>query len=66
MGIKHLKSPTRLLDRNYVNKGGLNLSKKGLRTSVGQRAAVLRAFKVGGQKKFCRSPRFEPALPALG
>ena len=55
--MKYVKSVARLLDRNCVNKGGLDLSKEVLWVSVGQRAAELRAVKVGGQKKFCRSAR---------
>ena len=51
MEIKCVKSATRLLDRIWVNKGGLDLSKEVLWVSVGQRAAVLQAVKVGGQKK---------------
>ena len=66
MEIKCIKSAARLLNRNCVNKGGLDLSKEVLWVSVDQRAAVLLAVKVGGQKKFCRSPRFLPGLPAQG
>ena len=66
MEIKCVKSATRLLDRIWVNKGGLDLSKEVLWVSVGQRAADLRALKVGGQKKFYRLARFEPASPAMG
>ena len=66
MEIKCIKSAARLLDKDCINKGGLDLSKEVLLASVGQRAAVLQAVKVGGQKKFCRSPRFEPGLPAQG
>ena len=51
MEIKCVKSATRLLDRIWVNKGGLDLSKEVLWGSVDQRAAVLQAVKVGGQKK---------------
>ena len=51
MGIEYLKSPARLLNRDQVNKGGLDLSKEVLWVSVGQRAADLRAVKVGGWKK---------------
>ena len=36
---------------NYVNKGGLDLSKEVLWVSVGQRVAELRAVKVGGLQK---------------
>ena len=57
MGIEDLKSPTRLLNRDYVNKGGLDLSKEVLQVSVGQKAADLRAVKVGGQKKFYQKSR---------
>ena len=39
------------MDIDCVNKWGLDLSKEGLWVSVGQRAAVLQAVKVGGQKK---------------
>ena len=49
--IKYNKIDFRLLDRNWVNKGGLDLSKEVLWVSVDQRAAVLQAVKVGGQKK---------------
>ena len=49
--MKYSKSATRLLNRNCVNKGGLDLSKEVLWVSVGQRAAELWAVKVGGQKK---------------
>ena len=66
MEIKCIKSAARLLDKDCVNKGGLDLSKDVLWVSVDQRAAVLKAFKVGGKKKFCRSPRFEPGLPVQG
>ena len=51
MEIEYVKSASRLLNRIYVNKGGLDLSKEVLWVSVGQRAAELRAVKVGGQKK---------------
>ena len=51
MEIKYIKSAARVLNRNCVNKGGLDLSKNVLWVSVGQGAADLRAVKVGGQKK---------------
>ena len=51
MEIKYIKSAARLLDIDSVNKRGLDLSKELLWVSVGQRAAVLRAVKVGGQKE---------------
>ena len=51
MEMKYIKSASRLLDRAWVNKGGLDLSKEVLLVSVGQRAAELSVIKVGGQKK---------------
>ena len=51
MEIKCIKSAARLLNKDCVNKGGLDLSKEVLWVSVGQRAAVLQAVKVGGQNK---------------
>ena len=53
--MKYIKGAARLLDRNCVNKRGSDLSKEVLWVSVDQRAAKLRAVKVVGQKKFCRS-----------
>ena len=50
MEIKYLKSAARLLDRDFVNRRGLDLSKAVLWVSAGQRAAELPAVKVGGQK----------------
>ena len=47
----YLKSGARVLDRHCVNKIGLDLSKEVLWVSFGQRAADLRAVKVGGQKR---------------
>ena len=51
MEIKCIKSNARLLNIDCVNKGGLDPSKEVLWASVGQRAVVLQAVKVGGQKK---------------
>ena len=51
MEIKSIKSASRLLNRNYVNKRGLDLSKEVLWVSVGKRAAELQAVKVGGQNE---------------
>ena len=51
MEMKYIKSAARVLNRNCVNKGGLDLSKNVLWVSVGQGAADLRAVKVGGQKE---------------
>ena len=50
MGIECIKSATRLLDIDCVNKRGLDLSKEVLWVSVGQMAAELRAVKFGVQK----------------
>ena len=66
MEIKCTKSAARLLNKDCVNKRGLDLSKEVLWVSVDQRAAVLWAVKVRGKRKFCRSPRFESGLPAQG
>ena len=51
MEMKYIKSAARVLNRDCVNKRGLDLSKNVLWVSVGQGAAVLQAFKVGGLKK---------------
>ena len=66
MEIKYIKSAARVLNRNCVNKRGLDLSKNVLWVSVGQGAADLRAVKVGGKKRFCRLAQFKPALSAPG
>ena len=46
MEMQCIKSADRLLNKDCVNKGGLDLSKEALWVSAGQRAAVLRAVKV--------------------
>ena len=51
MEIKYIKSASRLLNKDWVNKRGLDLSNEVLLVFVGQRAADLRAVKVGGQKR---------------
>ena len=51
MEIKYIESAARVLNRNCVNKRGLDLSKNVLWVSLGQGAADLRAVKVGGLKK---------------
>ena len=51
MVTKHHKSAARILDRDCINRGGLDLSKEVLWVSVYQRAADLPAVKVGGQKQ---------------
>ena len=66
MEMKYIQSAARVLNRDCVNKGGLDLSKNVLWVSVGQGAADLRAVKVGDQKKICQPARFEPALPTRG
>ena len=53
MKIEYIKSAARLLNKDWVNKRGLDLSEKVLWVSVGQGAADLWAVKVGGKKKFC-------------
>ena len=65
METKYLKDAARLLNRDYVNRESLDLFKKVLWVSVDQRAAILWAVKVGGQKKIMRSAqrgqsKFEP------
>ena len=55
MDKKYIKSAARLLDKNFVNKRGLDLSKEVIWVSVGQRAAELPAIKVGGQEKILQS-----------
>ena len=60
MGMKYLKSPARLLDRDLVNKGGLDLFKEVLWVSVGQLLLKLQAVRVGGLKKFCQPAHLEP------
>ena len=50
MEIKYIKSAARVLNRNCVNKEGLDLSKNVLWVSVGQRVAKLQPVKVGGLK----------------
>ena len=60
MEIKYIKSTPRVLNRDCLNKRGLDISKNILWVSVGQRAADLRAVKVGGKKKFCHAAGLEP------
>ena len=55
MEIKCIKSAARFLDSNWVNKGGLDLSKEVLWVFVGQRTAELPAVKFGGLKKILPS-----------
>ena len=53
--MKYIKSATRLLDRDWANKGGLDLSKEVLWVSIDQRALELQDVKVGGQQKILPS-----------
>ena len=48
MVTKHHKSAARLLDRDFINRRGLDLSKEVLWISVCKRAVELPAVKVGG------------------
>ena len=50
MEMKYIKSAARLVNRDCVNREGLDLSKELLWVSVGQKTAVLWAVKVGGEK----------------
>ena len=56
MVTKHHKSAARLLNRDCVNRRGLDLSKEVLWVSVCQRAAKLPAGKFGGLKKNSAAP----------
>ena len=47
MEIKYKQSAARLLDRDCVNRKGLDLSKEVLLIPVGQRVAEIAAVKVG-------------------
>ena len=51
MEINYIKRSSTLLNRDYVNKRGLYLSKEILWVSVGQRGAERPAVKVEGLKK---------------
>ena len=52
MKIKCIKNAARVLNRNCVNKRGLDLSKEELWVSVGQRVAKLQPVKAGGLKNY--------------
>ena len=64
MWLLALKNAAGLLNRNYVNKRGLDLSKEVLWVSVGQLAAKLQAVKVKGLKKIL--PRGPPRTSECG
>ena len=59
--IKWIKCAPSRLDRDWVNKRGLDLSKEVLWVSAGWRTTELPAIKVGGLKK-----NLEPETPSLG
>ena len=61
--MRCIKSAARFLNKDCVNKGGLDLSKEVLWVSVDQRAAVLRAVKVGGKKNSADCPGSNPDCP---
>ena len=64
---EYIKSAARVLNRDCVNKKGLYISKEVLWVSVGQRAAEIRAVKVGGQqKKSANRPGSNPLCPRGG
>ena len=48
MEIKYNKSASKVLNKTYFNKKGLDLSKEVLWVSQGQLASKLQAVKVGG------------------
>ena len=54
--MKYIKSASRLLYRDYINKRGLYLSTKVLWVSIGQRAAELPAINVEGLEKKSAAP----------
>ena len=63
--IKYVKIAARLLNRNWVNKEGLDLSEEVLWVSVGQRATEVQAVIVE-DKKICYLARFVPDSPVPG
>ena len=66
MVTKHHKSAARILDRDCINRRGLDLSKEILWVSLYQRAADLPAVKVGGQKKILPSGPFRTRFARAG
>ena len=63
MEMKYIKSTARLLNRDWVNKGGLDLSKEVLWVSVGQLATKLQAVKVW---EWSYHPGIEPGPHSCG
>ncbi len=66
MEIKYLKSAATLLDRDYANRGGLDLFIEELWVAVGQRTVELPAVEVGGQRKILLLGLFRTDSPAPG
>ena len=60
MDIKYIKSAARVLNRKFVNKGGLDLSKNVLWVSVGQGQQIYGLSKLEVKKNFCRAAGLEP------
>ena len=58
MGIEDLKSPARLLNRDYINKGGLDLSNKVLWVSVAHWEFVARFISKFQKHCFCKDLTF--------
>ena len=61
--MKYIKSAAQLLNVNWVNKQGLDLSKEVLWVSFGQRGAELPAVEVGDLKK---NSAIRPGVGYLG
>ena len=63
MEIEYIKSAAKVLNKDYINTGDLDLSKNVLWVSVGQRAVNLWAVKVGGQKRILPFDLQRPTVP---
>ena len=63
-GKTYFKNTDSLSDRNYVNRGGLDLSKGVMQVSVGQRTAKLHAVKVGNLKRAFARPESNQKMAA--
>ena len=57
MEIKYIESAARVLNRDFVNKGGLDISKNVLWVKGQQ---IYELSKVEVKKKFCRAAGLEP------
>ena len=68
--MKCIKKAARLLNKDYIKRRGLDLSKEVLWVSVGQRTAELPVIKVRGKKSSAAQPAVAdfffkpPTLPA--